>query len=519
MSDQPKTTNSCAIESRRPHIVAVGVVFAGLVLSAALFALLRSSEYRFTRRQFEQSSQDHIRAIRKTLETDFLLVESLRSFYAASTKVTGGEFTAFAASLTESHPGILAVQWAPRSKPSQRNECFPILFSEPGSNGIGGAGADLSANPVFREAIVRARDLGQPVLADRVPLPTGPDNRLEVRLFLPVYQKNVDLDTVEKRRQHLQGFLVGVLSPKQIVEKALRALMPAGIDIWLVDSTDPTAEHPLYYHRSRLQPADSGLSALPTHAGKSSFCLSDTLDLAGRRWTVICAASPQFVAVRTTWHPWGAAAAGLLLTGLLAAYLAGIAKRDAQARQLAAQLTDVHRRLEKESADRIQAESTLRASQTKYRTLYELSSDAIMLLTPEEGFLSGNAATVALYGCKDEKDFTSHGPADLSPERQPDGRLSTEKAQEMMAIALREGTHVFQWKHKRVDGGEFFSIVTLTRMELEGKPIFAGDGPRHQRAEADPRGACKPARGGFASLPKTSTTWFGPWTFPAGSPI
>ncbi len=196
--------------------------------------------------------------------------------------------------------------------------------------------------------------------------------------------------------------------------------------------------------------------------------------MAGRRWTVTCVAVPQFVAMRTTWHPWCAAASGLLLTALLAAYLAGIAKRDAQTRQLAAQLTDTHRRLEKESAERKQAEATLRASQTKYRTLYELSSDAIMLLTPGEGFLSGNAAAVAIYGCKDEKEFISHGPADFSPEYQPDGRLSAEKAQEMMAIALEEGTHVFQWKHKRVDGKEFFSIVTLTRMELEGKRILQG---------------------------------------------
>ena len=36
-------------------------------------------------------------------------------------------------------------------------------------------------------------------------------------------------------------------------------------------------------------------------------------------------------------------------------------------------------------------------------------------------------------------------------------------------MPCRQGSHVFQWKHKRTDGGEFFSIVTLTRMELEGK--------------------------------------------------
>ena len=472
MSDQLKTTNSSPLNDqghRWRNIVPIGVVFAGVVLSVVLFAVLRSNEYGFARRQFEQSSQDRVLGLQDTLETDTLIVKSLRSFYIGSDEVTGREFSEFAAPLLADHPGIVAVQWAPRTEKSQRAEHFPILFSEPRNARAGAVGSDLGANPVCHEAIRRACNLGEPTLTDRIPLMAEPGKHREVRLFIPIYQKNAAIDTVENRRKHIQGFVVGVLSPKQIVEEALRTLMPAGIDIWLVDSTDPADEHPLYYHRSRLRPPDSDPSRLPTDTGKNEFRLSETLDVAGRRWAVTCVAVPQFIAARTTWYPWGAAAAGLLLTGLLAAYLAGIAKRDVQTTQLAAQLRETQRRLEKESADRKQAELTLLASQTKYKTLYELSSDAIMLLTPEEGFLSGNAATVALYGCKDEEEFTSHGPADLSPEYQPDGRPSTEKAQEMMAIALQEGTHVFQWKHKRVDGAEFFSIVTLTRMELEGK--------------------------------------------------
>jgi PAS domain S-box-containing protein len=474
MSDQAKTTNSCVDRSRRQHIVPLEVVLAGLVLSAALFILLRSSEYRFAQRQFEQSSQDHVLAVRYTLETDFSLIKSLRSFYAASGEVTSKEFSAFAASLIEDHHGILAVQWAPGTDPSQPAARFPILLSEPHNGEAAAVGSDLAANPVCREAIRRACDLGEPVLTDRLPLAAEPGNRREVRLFVAIYHKNVALDTVERRRKHLQGFVVGVFSPRQVVEEAIGTLMPAGIDIWLVDSTDPTAEHSLYFHRSRMRPPDSDPSTLSIDAGKKGLCWSETLDAAGRRWTVTCVAVPQFVAARTTWYPWGAAAAGLLLTGLLAAYLAGIARRDAQTKQLAAQLTETHGRLEKESSDRKQAELTLQTSQTKYRILCDLSSDAIMLTTPEGKFLSGNAAAVAIFGCKHENELLSFDPASFSPDYQPDGRLSSEKAQEMVAIALQQGSHVFQWKHKRVDGTEFFAVVTLTRMELEGKPFLQG---------------------------------------------
>ena len=114
----------------------------------------------------------------------------------------------------------------------------------------------------------------------------------------------------------------------------------------------------------------------------------------------------------------------------------------------------------------------LEESETKYRTLYRSSRDAIMILTPAEGFLGGNAAAIKLFGCKDEEEFTSCAPPDLSPEYQPDGSLSTVKAQQMMAIAMEKGSHFFEWTHKRIDESEFFATVLLTRMELEGKKIL-----------------------------------------------
>lgn len=115
------------------------------------------------------------------------------------------------------------------------------------------------------------------------------------------------------------------------------------------------------------------------------------------------------------------------------------------------------------------AQEALRTSEMRYRTLYDSSRDAIMVLTATEGFLSGNPAAVKIFGCRDEDEFTSCTPADLSPECQPDGKLSTVKAQQIMATAMKEGSHFFEWKHRRLDGSEFFATVLLTRMELEGK--------------------------------------------------
>jgi PAS domain S-box-containing protein len=122
---------------------------------------------------------------------------------------------------------------------------------------------------------------------------------------------------------------------------------------------------------------------------------------------------------------------------------------------------------------RKQAEAALQESEVKFRCLFESARDAIMTLEPPSWrFTSGNPATVKMLGAKNEAEFISHGPWELSPERQPDGRASDEKARAMIETALREGFHFFEWTHRRIGGEEFPADVLLTRMEQGGKVLL-----------------------------------------------
>jgi two-component system NtrC family sensor kinase len=74
---------------------------------------------------------------------------------------------------------------------------------------------------------------------------------------------------------------------------------------------------------------------------------------------------------------------------------------------------------------RKQMEDELKEREEKYRCLFDSSRDAIMMLAPASmTYTGGNAATLAMFRTKDVREFTSLGLGDLSPERQPDGRLS-----------------------------------------------------------------------------------------------
>ena len=116
------------------------------------------------------------------------------------------------------------------------------------------------------------------------------------------------------------------------------------------------------------------------------------------------------------------------------------------------------------------AEEELRLSAVIHRLLFEGSREAIMTLeSPSWRFTSGNSAALKLFGVKNEKIFISHPPWEYSPEYQPDGQLSIDKAKRMINKALQEGTNFFEWTHKKMNGPEFYATVSLTRASIEDK--------------------------------------------------
>jgi PAS domain S-box-containing protein len=112
----------------------------------------------------------------------------------------------------------------------------------------------------------------------------------------------------------------------------------------------------------------------------------------------------------------------------------------------------------------------MRESEEKYRLLFENSRDALVTAAPPSWkFTAANQSTLRMFGAASEAEFTRLYPWDISPERQPDGQASAEKALQMLETALREGSHFFEWMHKRLDGRTFPAEVLLTRMERNGQ--------------------------------------------------
>ena len=127
--------------------------------------------------------------------------------------------------------------------------------------------------------------------------------------------------------------------------------------------------------------------------------------------------------------------------------------------------------LNQEITERKQADEDRKQSELKFRTLYESSGDAVMLLD-EKGFFDCNEATVKMFACKDKEEFCSKHPADVSPAAQPCGTDSMTLASQRIATAMKEGSNRFDWAHKRINGTDFPAEVLLNAMELDGKKVL-----------------------------------------------
>lgn len=118
--------------------------------------------------------------------------------------------------------------------------------------------------------------------------------------------------------------------------------------------------------------------------------------------------------------------------------------------------------------DRKMAEEARRESEEKYRLQFELSADPMWIIS-ENRFVMANNASAQALGYESTEALINTHPSAVSPEYQEDGKSSYAKANEMMAIAYREGYHRFEWLHKRLNGEEFYVEVSLTSVPHRGR--------------------------------------------------
>lgn len=121
-------------------------------------------------------------------------------------------------------------------------------------------------------------------------------------------------------------------------------------------------------------------------------------------------------------------------------------------------------------SDRKQAEESLRQSEARFRALYKSTNTAVVLA--EDGIpFDCNMAAEKLFGYSCQELLSKHA-AEVSPPYQPNGQDSFSLANEHVALANKQGSHSFEWVHRRANGTDFPAEVWLTVVQIGNRKLM-----------------------------------------------
>jgi len=374
-------------------------------LSIGGFIAVRAWEQDRLRTGFERNAKDSLSVLKGLIHEDLLALELLGSFYSGSQKVERAEFQTFVKPFLLHHGCVQALEWIPRVRDAERaayeqaarqegfpdfqiterqaqgrmvraarrDEYFPVYFVAPYKGNEVALGFDLASNPTRLEALNRSRDTGKMTATARITLVQETGRQLGVLVFLPVYRKGAPTGAVQDRRANLEGFVLGVFRIGDFLKSALSRLEPHGVDVALYDKSAPVGERFLAFHSSRLRrvPAEMPDDA-DAHAPRGLHRAA-TLDVAGRKWLVLCTPAPEFLAIGRNWQAWAVLSVGLVFTGFLMAYFLVTIRRTLQVERLAADLSQANAKLRTEVTERKRAENALNERVKELGVLYEAS--------------------------------------------------------------------------------------------------------------------------------------------------
>src|ERR1700719_2956448 len=171
-----------------------------------------------------------------------------------------------------------------------------------------------------RETLERAGRNNQPATLADFRLHTGSGDRFGFIVMLPMYRQGLPSDTEEERKRNLIGFVQGAFQTSVMIETILAAApKPVGIDVFLFStSADPTAP-PVNIYASRLR------AAPPTPTTQAELMAethwSGELNAGDGRWTLVAVPAPGGKFGIGHDRAWIILIAGLLVSGVVVAYL------------------------------------------------------------------------------------------------------------------------------------------------------------------------------------------------------
>jgi PAS domain S-box-containing protein len=293
------------------------VITLGVLLAFSLYSLLKTNFESSVRSRFESEVRNHVEAIERGIEAYIETLYHIRAGFDASSFVDRSEFRKLTERDLQRLPGIMALEWVPLvpdhereametiareevsadfvfgDKPSlegmtaaaRRERYFPLYYIEPLAPNLPVLGFDLATRPGHHAALMKAARTDAPVVSSRLQLYQSEQGAYSVFVALPVYSKDLPLDTAGKREVALRGFAVMVTEIGPMIEAILdNNTSPAGLSLTFENTGAGDEKAFMFRHISRK--LDLGPGNRETDFLDDGLTSSTTLAFADRHWQV-----------------------------------------------------------------------------------------------------------------------------------------------------------------------------------------------------------------------------------------
>ncbi len=315
---------------------------AGVALSLLVTGVLWQARQRARQDEVQRIAQDRADVIRGQILRSMEVLHGMAAFFEVDPDISREDFAAFVNGSLARQPELQALAWDPkvtgaertgweekaraegfaeftfteekaeghRVPAGERETYFPVYYLESLKKNAPALGFDVGSEPRRKLALERARDSGRPMATAPIRLAQEQGSQQGFIVFQPVYRGPVD--TVERRRQSLQGFATAVFRIGDLIELTLGGRRSDPVALTVFDEEDGSR----LYRQEGVRKA--GVPAWRT-----------PLDVAGRHWTLLFEPTPSFPGLGTDVLPWVSLTTGLVITGLASAYLWNNARRTA----------------------------------------------------------------------------------------------------------------------------------------------------------------------------------------------
>ena len=136
------------------------------------------------------------------------------------------------------------------------------------------------------------------------------------------------------------------------------------------------------------------------------------------------------------------------------------------------ELVEANEKLRDEMVSRVKYQCRLQESEQLFRSLYESSQDAVLLINESFKIFDCNDRALELFGCQSRSELLNMSPVDFSPERQPCGIESAILFQKTLSSAVFKGNHRFEWEFRDDESRSVETEVCFSAMTVNDRRVI-----------------------------------------------